>query len=94
MLTKSDLSELRNIIREELEVENDSIKNDILAEIKFARIELETKINKLEKKAKDTEIHLKKIRKDISTIISYFDRGYISIRKKVERIEEHLGFSA
>lgn len=30
------------------------------------------------------------IRKDIKTIVNYFDREYLELRKRVERIEEHL----
>jgi hypothetical protein len=33
---------------------------------------------------------LTKIRKDIGTIVGFFDREYLDLRKRVERIEEHL----
>lgn len=33
---------------------------------------------------------ISKIRKDIDAIISLFDREYVNIRQRVERIEEHL----
>ena len=32
-----------------------------------------------------------KIRKDIKTIVNFFDQEYLSLRNRVERIEEHLG---
>ena len=31
-----------------------------------------------------------KIRKDVDVMLSMFDREYIDLRKRVERIEEHL----
>ncbi len=31
-----------------------------------------------------------KMRKDIDTMLSLFDREYIDLRQRVERIEEHL----
>jgi len=33
---------------------------------------------------------ISKIRKDIDVIISLFDREYVNLRQRVERIEEHL----
>lgn len=34
-----------------------------------------------------------KIRADIKVIISFFDREYLELRERVERIEAHLGLS-
>ncbi|KKQ51792.1 hypothetical protein A2865_03250 [Candidatus Woesebacteria bacterium RIFCSPHIGHO2_01_FULL_39_17] len=34
------------------------------------------------------------IRKDIKTIVNFFDREYLELRKRVERIEEHLGLES
>jgi hypothetical protein len=33
----------------------------------------------------------REIRSDIKAIVSFFDREYIDLLKRVERIEEHLG---
>lgn len=33
------------------------------------------------------------IRKDIKTIVNYFDREYLQLRKRVERLENHLHLS-
>lgn len=35
-----------------------------------------------------------KIRKDMSTIVNFFDREYLELRKRVDRIEEHLNLSS
>ncbi len=40
--------------------------------------------------AKDDISH---IRKDIKVIVGFFDREYLDLRKRVERIEEHLHLS-
>lgn len=32
-------------------------------------------------------------RKDVKVLISYFDREYLELRKRIDRIEEHLGLS-
>lgn len=39
------------------------------------------------KPVKDDVSHM---RKDIKTIVNFFDREYLDLRKRVERIEEHL----
>ena len=33
------------------------------------------------------------IRKDIKTVLNYFDREYLQLRKRVERLENHLHLS-
>lgn len=42
------------------------------------------------KPIKEDVIH---IRKDIKTIVNYFDREYLQLRKRVERLENHLHLS-
>ena len=34
------------------------------------------------------------IRKDIKTIVNFFDNEYLELRKRIERIEEHLNLSS
>lgn len=33
-------------------------------------------------------------RKDIKVLISYFDREYVELRKRIEKIEDHLGVNS
>ena len=47
----------------------------------------------LAKELKPIKSDVAKIRKDIDAIISLFDREYVDLRKRVARIEEHLGLS-
>lgn len=44
----------------------------------------------VEKKLKPVNKDLRKIKKDITTIIDYFDRGQMKLEKRVDRIENHL----
>lgn len=42
---------------------------------------------------KDTKIlrgDVSQIRKDIKTVVNYFDGEYLNLRKRTEKIEEHL----
>ena len=41
-------------------------------------------------KLKPIKSDISKIRKDIDVIVSLFDREYINLRQRIERIEEHL----
>lgn len=48
----------------------------------------------LKEELKPIKSDVAKIRKDIDVIIALFDRKYINLRKRVEKIEEHLGLSS
>jgi len=90
MLTKTDFLQIRKIIREEIEVESKSLQEDLQGEIKLARIEIQKDIRDLKSKIKDLEISSNKIQKDIKKIVGFFDEEYLQVRKRVERLEEHL----
>lgn len=46
-----------------------------------------------DKKLKPIKQDIAKIRKDITMVISFFDREYVDLRARVERIEDHLHLS-
>lgn len=48
----------------------------------------------LKEELKPIKSDVAKIRKDIDVIIALFDREYVNLRKRVEKIEEHLGLSS
>jgi predicted nuclease with TOPRIM domain len=64
MLSKTDVSKIREAVQDEI--------NPIRAGIKTLKTDVA------------------QIRKDIKRIISFFDSEYLQLRKRVERIEEHL----
>lgn len=102
MLTKADLKQIRAVVREEVEAEVKSVRS----EIKFSTIRLETRFDEVEDRLKDVEINLNKVEKDLKEIksevrfirealnatISHFEKDNIKFKKRVERIEDHLGF--
>lgn len=90
MLTKTDLTQIRKIVREEIETESKSLKEDLLGEIKLVRIELQKEIRALASRVKNIEIAIKKIQKDIKSIINFFDKESLQLRKRIERIEDRL----
>ncbi len=46
--------------------------------------------NDLQKIGKLMDTRLRPIKKDIKNLISYHDEFYIKLRKRVEKIEDHL----
>lgn len=74
MLTKSDLSQIRKAVKEELA--NHPTKTDLAKELR---------------PIKDDMAH---VRKDIKVIVSFFDREYLELRRRVQIIEQHIGISA
>lgn len=86
MLTKSDLKSLNQTVRKAIK-EEAVTKNEAKS---FVRKEdLENFVTKDD--LKPIKQDLAKIRKDMSTITDFFDKEYLDLRNRVERIEEHLG---
>lgn len=68
-------------------------KNDLSQIRKAVKEELVTHPTKndLTKELRPIKDDITHIRKDIKAIVSFFDREYLELRRRVERIEEHLG---
>lgn len=56
MLTKNDLSQIRKIIREEIEAETQSLKDELSGEIKLARIQLQKEVSEVKNDVKNLKI--------------------------------------
>lgn len=67
-------------------------KTDLVQIKKVVKSELKTSATKTDLKRELNPIRsdTAKMRKDIDVIISLFDRDYLEIRARVERIEQHL----
>jgi hypothetical protein len=97
MLTKNDLFQIRKVIREEVQVETKKIVQEetpkivqkIIQEETPKIVEKETK-KIIQKELKPIKADIVKIRKDIGIIVSIFDRKYLELRQRVEKIEKHL----
>jgi len=78
MLTKDDLNQIKQIV-EPIGRDVLTLKNDFSA--------LKNDVSTLKK---DTS----QIRTDVKVLISYFDSEYVELRKRVEKIEEHLDLNS
>ena len=96
MLTKQDLSDIQKVVQTETRKvilsETPKIVRDIVQSEtpKIVRYEAHTI---LQQELKPIKEDIAKIRKDISVIVSFFDREYVELRRRVERIEHHLQLS-
>lgn len=83
MLTKNDLSQIENIVEKRTrKIVQEETRKIVREEIEPVKSEIRT-IKK----------DIAKIRADIKVIISFFDREYLELRTRVERIKAHLGLS-
>ena len=51
-------------------------------------------IEPINKDIKTLKKDMAQTRNDIKVIISYFDREYVELRKRIDRIEEHLDINS
>lgn len=79
MLTEDDLTKFGNVVDEKVERRLE----------KFGEV-FDEKIKKQLKPVKDD---IAQIRKDVKVMVNFFDREYLDLRKRVERIETHLKLS-
>lgn len=82
MLNENDLRKIKGIVKDELKDEFKTVKSDV------ASIRRDTKAFKDELKTVKSDIA--SIRRDTKTIANFFDREYLTLRARVERVEEFL----
>jgi len=82
MLTKNDLTAIKNIVSEEVRNEFVPINGSIK--------ELSTSVSAIQKDIKPIKKELKKIRKDLNAVITRFDVEITDTVHRVDRIETHL----
>jgi len=61
MLTKTDLSQIRKIIREEVETESQNIKDEIQADIKMSLVRISGELHRIQDRLKNVEIKINNI---------------------------------
>lgn len=80
-LTKKDLQNIAGVVQKEIKA---TVPGMIEAGIK------NTVPGMIRDELKPIKEDIAQIRKDIKTITNFFDREYLELRNRVERIEEHL----
>ena len=82
MLNKTDLQHIQKIVKTEVQQETKKIVKDELKNL-VTKDDLKKELYPIKK-------DVTQIRKDIKAIIAFFDHEYLELRKRVERIEDHL----
>lgn len=97
MLTKIDLSKIKKVVRDEVVSESRNTNLSLRSEIKTARMQIQNelgtltdRVKNLEQQSRETGKDVKKIRKNVDTIIDSFDRENLSLNRRVARVETHL----
>lgn len=90
MLTKTDLKEIRKIVREEVETESQNVKEELQADMKMNLVRTLSEMRELKNRMKNSEITLRRIQKDLKYAVEFLDKEGLKINKKVERLEKHL----
>ena len=85
MLTKTDLSQIRSIVQKETRA--------IVQTETRAIVQKETK-EIIKKELAPIKKDIKVIKDDINMVIDIFDKNYLGLRARVDRIDDHLGFTA
>lgn len=97
MLTKSDVTQIRNVIREELENEVRALKDELQADITMSRMRLQEDIGELKDRIKNLELRVtkmhKELKEEIKLVSLVLDKDNMKTQKRVERIEDHLGLA-
>jgi hypothetical protein len=106
MLTKNDLDQIRKVVRQEVKVEVKDSTQTLESQIRLSRMQVQQNIGELDDRIKNVEIRLddaannaKKIQKDVSqikkiqdTMLDLLDKEQMEQRKRIVRLEEHVGF--
>ena len=79
-LSQQDLNQFKTVVAEE-----------ISKKISPLEALIEKKSSVLEKDVKSMKTDIARIKKDINSVINFFDRDYLELRGRVERLEKHLG---
>ncbi len=90
MLTKSDLQQIRGVIREEVETEVGNAKSDLASDITRVQLRNSSDLMAIQNRLKNLEIGQRKIQKDINYQIDILDKDHLSNSRRIKRIEEEL----
>ena len=100
MLTKIDLKEIRDVVREEVEAEVGNAKDELDSRITRVEIRNSYELGQINHRLKNLEIGVarlekgqKKIQKDLNSQINFLDKDHLSNLRRIKRIEEHLHLS-
>lgn len=84
MLTKQDLGQIQKVVQTETRTIVQQETRKIVREV------LQEELKPIKKDVSTLKEDVAQIRSDMKLIVRFFDREYITLRRRVERIETHL----
>ena len=85
MLTKTDLSQIKTIIKDEINPLKEKTEG-----LDKRLSSVDERLGKVEVELRKVKKAVKKTQKDINIIVDFFDRDYLELKARVERIEGFL----
>lgn len=86
MLSKNDIQQIREVVREEVTLQVDPLKQDIGG--------LKQGMTTVKKDLKSLHAKTSHIQKTLDVAINMFDRNHINHEKRIKKVELHLGLSS
>ena len=90
MLTKTDLSKIKKVVRDEVVSESENSNLNLRAEIKLTRMQIQNDLKVLAGRVKDLQQQSKETDKKVDKVIDFFDHKHLSLNRRVARVETHL----
>jgi|WetSurMetagenome_2_1015567.scaffolds.fasta_scaffold06078_6 hypothetical protein len=90
MLTKTDLNQIRGVVREEVDV----VIEDRLKPIRKELSQVGQVIDeKLDKKLKPIKKDLKYLKKTLDIVVENYDENDVRLERRIKKIETHIGLT-
>ena len=99
MLEKSDLQQIRTVIREEIQNQTPAIVRSIIQEEVRPIVQeevgpiIQEALTPLKKDIKTLKTDVRKIKKDINTVIGFFDTKDVELEKRLTIVETKVGIA-
>jgi len=94
MLTKTDLNQIRKVVKEEIGVQLDPVQINLRSEIRSTRADFHSEIqlfrNDLHKEILTLDQSIKRVQRKLDKVVDFFDHKHVGLVKRVERLENHL----
>lgn len=99
MLTKSDLTAIQKIVDSSIQKEINPLKDDVrslqagMSTVQSDVNILKTEFSSIKKDIKNIKSNQRGLNKTVNVMIDHFDRDRVSLRKRVDNIEKHVGIT-
>lgn len=85
MLTKTDLTQIRKVMREEIANESESIRDDITGEVKMAMVRIIERVDRVENRLKNVEIKTNGTQNDVKKLQDKVAKMHKDLLKSIEK---------